>query len=106
MMCALTVPAIAMNTTDAECEDCFGTIPPEITEIQTHGLKEASSYSGEVEEVVIWEDDFNTYPFNGGWHLWYPIPGMIVRRLPCSPTHKRCTTASLKTRFMDIITQN
>jgi len=60
MMCALTVPAIAMNTTDAECEACFGAMPPEITEIQTYGLKEASSYSGKVDEVVIWEDDFNT----------------------------------------------
>lgn len=71
MMCALTVPAIARNTADAECEACFGTMPPEITEIQTHGLKEASISSGEVEEVVIWEDDFNTDPFNGRWDLWY-----------------------------------
>jgi hypothetical protein len=53
MICALTMPAIARNTTDAECEACFGTMPPEIAEIQTHGLKEASSYSGEVEDVVI-----------------------------------------------------
>ena len=72
MICALTAPAIAMNTTDAECEACFGTMPPEITEIQNHGLKEASSASGEVEEVVIWEDDFNTDPFDGRWHIWYP----------------------------------
>ena len=72
MVCALTAPAIARNTTDAECEACFGTMPPEITEIQTHGLKAASSYSGEVEEVVIWEDDFNTYPFGRRWHIWHP----------------------------------
>jgi hypothetical protein len=71
MICALTAPAIAMNTTDAECEACFGTMPPEITEIQTHVLKEASSSSEKVEEVVIWEDDFNTDPFNGRWQLWY-----------------------------------
>jgi len=69
MICALAVPAIARNTTDAECEACFGAMPPEITEIQTHGLKGASSYSGEVDEVVIWEDDFNTYPFDGKWQL-------------------------------------
>ncbi|MEA1998167.1 MAG: hypothetical protein U9N61_02420, partial [Euryarchaeota archaeon] len=65
------VPAIAMNTTNAECEACFGAMPPEITEIRTHGLKEVSSYSGEVDEVVIWEDDFNTYPFDGKWQLRY-----------------------------------
>ena len=72
MICALTVPAIARNTTDTECEACFGAMPPEITEIQTHGLKEVSSYSGEVDEVVIWEDDFNTDPFDGRWYIWYP----------------------------------
>nr|QNO47606.1 hypothetical protein PGBELJNO_00004 [Methanosarcinales archaeon ANME-2c ERB4] len=76
LVCALTAPAIARNTTDTECGACFGTMPPEITEIQTTGLKEASSYSGEVEEVVIWEDDFNTYPFGRRWHIWYPIGGM------------------------------
>jgi len=69
VICALTVPAIARNTTDAECEVCFGAMPPEITEIQTHGLKKASSSSGEVEEVVIWRDDFSTDPFNGRWYL-------------------------------------
>ncbi|MEA3325018.1 MAG: hypothetical protein U9Q37_07770, partial [Euryarchaeota archaeon] len=46
MICALTVPAIAMNTTGAECEACFGAMPPEITEIQTHGLNGVSNYSG------------------------------------------------------------
>ncbi len=36
----------------------------------------------------------------------YHIRGILVRSIADIPVHKRCTTAFLKTRFMDIITQN
>ncbi|PXF61411.1 MAG: hypothetical protein C4B59_04015 [Candidatus Methanogaster sp.] len=60
-----------MNTTGAESEACFGAMPPEITEIQTHGLNGVSNYSGKVDEVVIWEDNFDTDPFDRRWQLRY-----------------------------------
>ncbi|MEA1944883.1 MAG: NosD domain-containing protein [Euryarchaeota archaeon] len=66
VMCTLAVPVTA-NITDAECGACFGAMPSEITEIS---VKEVTVSSNGGEEVVIWEDDFNTDPFNGRWDLW------------------------------------
>ena len=64
-MCTLAVPVTA-NITDAECGACFGAMPPEIIEIP---VKEAKVSSKGVGEVVMWEDDFSTDPFNGRWDL-------------------------------------